>query len=220
VLLQERGGMRTVYLYSNLLERTGYFGPYAKRHSLPLLLANERTVLREDMCIELLPIKCSDLADYKDQFLSKAIDHSLGMWAFAVSVGDTVVGFLEFTRSKFGLNEVYVNSDFAVPGTQYERLSKLMVMLLLSRDVKSILERRLMQRVHGVVTTAFTERAVSMKYRGVLELAKRGVKPDGRKYLNYEGTFSNKSAQEVYAGWLKKHGSKVRSPSSTPPSAA
>ena len=108
-------------------------------------------------------------------------------------------------RSKFGLNEVYVNSDFAVPGTAYERLSKLMVMLLLSGDVRGLLERKLMQRVHGLVTTAFTARAVSMKYRGVLELAKRGVKPDGRTYLNYQGTFSDKSAREVYTEWLKKY---------------
>lgn len=213
VLLQERGGMRTVYLYSNLLDRPGYFGPYAKRHSLPLPLANERTELLPGMKVELLPMKCSDLADYKDQFLSKSIDHSLGMWAFAVCVGDSVVGFLEFTRSKFGLDEIYVNSDFAVPGTQYERLSKLMVMLLLSKDVKAILERKLMQRIHAVVTTAFTDRPVSMKYRGVLELVKRGVKPDGRKYLNYQGTFAELSVQEIYEAWLTKHGSRRRSSS-------
>ena len=208
--LQERGGMHTVYLYSNLLDRTGYFGPYTKRHSLPLPLANEQTVLSPSARIELLPIKCSDLADYKDQFLAKGIDHSLGMWAFAVCVGDAVVGFLEFTRSKFGLNEVYVNSDFAVPGTQYARLSKLMVMLLVSKDVRAFLERRLLQRVHGVVTTAFTERPVSMKYRGVLELVKRGVKPDGKKYLNYAADFGDKSAEEVYTEWLNKYGSKAR----------
>jgi hypothetical protein len=124
-----------------------------------------------------------------------------------------VVGFLEFTRSKFGASEIYVNSDFAVPGTHYERLSKLIVMLLLSKDVRQWLERKLMQRVPGVFTTAFTDRPVSMKYRGVLELVKRGVKSDGRKYLNYEGTFSDKTAQEVYEEWLNKYGSKRRSKS-------
>jgi hypothetical protein len=45
-----------------------------------------------------------------------------------------------------------------------------------------------------------------MKYRGVLELIKRGEKPDGRKYLNYEGKFSHKSAQEIYSEWHRKHG--------------
>lgn len=46
-----------------------------------------------------------------------------------------LVGFIEFTRSKFGGSSVYVNSDFAVPNTRYARLSKLMVMLLVSKDV-------------------------------------------------------------------------------------
>ena len=161
--------------------------------------------------VELLPIKTSDLADYKDQFLARGIDHSPGMWAFAVCVGDSVVGFIEFTRSKFGGNAVYVNSDFAVPNTRYARLSKLMVMLLLSKDVHAFLERKLLMRVTGVMTTAFTERPVSMKYRGVLELVKRGQKKeDGRHFLNYEGTFTDKSAQEVYAEWLNKYGSKAR----------
>lgn len=214
VLLQERGGMRTVYLYSNLLDRTGYFGPYAKRHQLPLPLANEETVLGAGDSVELLPMKCSDLADYKDQFLSKQIDHSPGMWAFAVCVGGRVVGFIELTRSKFGGSEVYVNSDFAVPNTRYARLSKLVVGMLLSRDVHRFLERKLLMRVSGVMTTAFTERPVSMKYRGLLELVKRGKKEDGRRYLNYEGAFTDKTAQETYTEWLNKYGSKTRSSSS------
>lgn len=48
-----------------------------------------------------------------------------------------------------------------------------------------------------------------MKYRGVLELVKRGVKKeDGRHFLNYEGTFTDKSAQEVYGERPNKYGSK------------
>ena len=209
LIVQERGSMRTIYIYANALEKPAYYGPYIKRHNLPLPLANENTVLTPGARVELLPIKTSDLADYKDQFLAKGIDHSPGMWAFAVTVGDAVVGFIEFTRSKFGGSSVYVNSDFAVPNTRYARLSKLMVMLLVSKDVHAFLERKLLMRVTGVMTTAFTERPVSMKYRGVLELVKRGVKKeDGRHFLNYEGTFTDKSAQEVYAEWLNKYGSK------------
>jgi hypothetical protein len=217
VLLQERGEMRTVYLYSNLIDHPGYFGPYTKRSGLALPLANEKTTLKENDRVELLPMKTSDLADYKDQFLSKEIDHSPGTWAFAVVVGGgdgdhVVVGFMEFARSKFGGNDIYVNSDFAVPGTQYARLSKLIVMLMRSANVRKWLERRLMNRVGALYTTAFTQRPVSMKYRGVFELVKRGEKPDGRKYLNYEGKFVEQNLQEVYGEWYRKHGKTTSTP--------
>lgn len=63
--------MRTIYIYANVLEKPAYYGPYIKRHNLPLPLANENTVLTPGARVELLPIKTSDLADYKDQFLAQ-----------------------------------------------------------------------------------------------------------------------------------------------------
>lgn len=191
--------------HANALEKPAYFGPYQKRHSLPLPLANEHTVLTPGARVELLPIKTSDLADYKDQFLAKGIDHSPGMWAFAVCVGNgkesCVVGFIEFTRSKFGGNAGSTSTATSPYPTHVTRaLSKLMVMLLLSRSMRMRSSSASCScAVTGVMTTVFTERPVSMKYRGVLELVKRGVKKeDGRHFLNYEGTFTDKSAQEVY----------------------
>jgi hypothetical protein len=55
-------------------------------------------------------------------------------------------------------------------------------------------------------TTAFTDRAVSMKYRGLLDLVKRGQTEAGQKFLNYEGEFNSLSWCETYQKWFASHG--------------
>lgn len=211
ILGYEQGRMHTAYLYANCIERAGWISPTPKRKILNLPLANEKTVLTEEMDVILESIKTSDLAVYKDMYLSKKIAHSAGGWAFTLAVGGQVVGFLEVGGySTVGSPKLtYLNSDFVVPGTPYERLSKLIVMAALSTDFREAVERVKEIRQVDVRTTAFTDRPVSMKYRGVLELENRGEK-NGQKFLNYRGSFTGWSLQETYRTWLKKYGSVMR----------
>jgi hypothetical protein len=130
------------------------------------------------------------------------------MWAFAVLVDQVAVGFIEFQQSQTGLDSVYMMADFAVPGTSYKRLSKLMVMLAISDQTRKLLERLRQLRTKELMTTAFTDRPVSMKYRGVLDLLKRGQTEDGQKFINYGAKFNDLTWQETLQEWLIKHGSK------------
>ncbi len=50
--------------------------------------------------------------------------------------------------------------------------------------MKRTLEEICLREYTGVYTTAFTDKPVSMKYRGVFELAKRG-----KGFLNYAAAF-------------------------------
>jgi hypothetical protein len=215
VLQQQQRRMRTVYLYSNVVRRTAVLS--AKRPP-PLPdwpLASLATVLTPEVPCTLRQVTTAHLARYKDLYLSKAIAHDEARWSFVVEVGGVVVGCLEFRRDKYRADTglVYLNADFPVAPTRYVRLSKLILMLAVCGETKQRLERAGQRRVHRVTTTAWTDRPVSMKYRGVLRLEGRGYTPDHRAFLTYSGPFTAHSFQEVYTRWLMTHGLRVSLPS-------
>jgi hypothetical protein len=208
VMEQRAGRRRTVYLYSNVIEQPAYFDDRQVAGLPPLPLAGAEFEIKADSSVTLQRIKTTDLSKFKDAFLGKNIDHSQGMWGFAVVVAGRVVGFIEFSQAQYDRGSVYLLSDFAVPGTRYKRLSKLMVMLAKAGQTRRLAERSRQLRTTEVVTTAFSDRPVSMQYRGVLDLHTRGETKEGQKFLNYGASFADCSWQEVLAEWMKKHSKK------------
>ena len=75
-----------------------------------------------------------------------------------------------------------------------------MLAAALSTEVKTWLSQRLVTHVQRIGTTAFTDKPVSMKYRGVFDLA--GRKP-GK--LNYVGAAGRWSLAEGLQWWLSRH---------------
>lgn len=135
--------------------------------------------------------------------MSKHIEPGSGGPCYLVFAGGKLFGFLIFQAySRLGgkKNEIYMLSDFVVPSTTYSRLAKLLLMVTQCQDMKVLLEERLLARRHTIFTTAFTDKPVSMKYRGVYELAKRG-----KGFLNYRTEFTSSTFQEVLCQWMKKY---------------
>ena len=71
---------------------------------------------------------------------------------------------------------------------------------MLEGEVKLVLEQAFSCRVTDLTTTAFTEKAVSMKYRGLFEVS---GKKDGM--VNYAGQAGRWTLQEGLQWWVKKH---------------
>ena len=207
VMKQQSGRNKTVYLYSNVADKSAVFVDY-RRGPLPdLSLAGMDFDICQSSQVSLAPIKTTALARFKDAFLSKNIEHGEGMWAFAVMVDGLVAGFLEFDRDRYGGDGLYMMADFAVPHTKYQRLSKLMVMLAISGETRRAVERLSVRRQANVKTTAFTDRPVSMKYRGPMKLKARGTTDDGENFLQYQADFNDASWQDTLGLWLKRNGS-------------
>jgi hypothetical protein len=167
VLQQNRGRMKTVYLYSNVVGK-----PCVLTSDKPLELPkwpliDEAFQITPDLRCQMVRIKTSQLVAYKEAFLSKDIAYCSGNWAFAVSLDGTIAGFLEFAPRHFRRDEMYIMADFIPPGSSYPRLSKLIVMMAIAGETHRLLERICEYYVRDVYTTAFTNRPVSMKYRGV-----------------------------------------------------
>ncbi len=210
-VMEQRSGTRnTVYLYSNVVGQTAVFRDMANDALPDLTLAGAETRILPDSQIRLDRITTTELACFKNVYLGKNINFAPGKWAFAVLVDGRVIGFLEFTfNSSDAPDQMNLRADFPVSGTRYARLSKLLVMLAISGETKQTLEHVEMGRLRRIETTAFTDRPVSMKYRGILDLHHRGKTKTGQAFLVYTGKFNNKTWQGTLQEWLTKYGSQA-----------
>ena len=81
------------------------------------------------------------------------------------------------------------------------------------REMKQILDEKSIRNYRSIMTTAFTENPVSMKYRGIYELIKRGKTKEGKQFLNYRGEFDQTTTfQEVVQIWTKKFNKPEKQP--------
>ncbi|MBN2570298.1 MAG: hypothetical protein JXB42_12790 [Deltaproteobacteria bacterium] len=112
-----------------------------------------------------------------------------------------------FNAFNWGLPEeggqIYLMSDLAVP---YDgKLAKLVLMALLSSDIRDYLEMKYIERYRYVTTTAFSRHPVSMKYRGIFKLHKRKKTEDGYS-LNYYAEFQGYRLSDVMPLWFERYG--------------
>ena len=100
------------------------------------------------------------------------------------------------------LCDLYMMCDVALPHHRYRRLGKLVLAASLSRELRlSLSDGGMVARAKTIGTTAFTEKPVSMKYRGIYKLHSR---KEG--HLNYVGELGRWTLQEGLEWWLQNHG--------------
>jgi hypothetical protein len=194
-----------VYLYSNALDKTALYRRLHPDQGVRLELLGELDPITPDTDCRVTPIATAIIQPYKALYLARNIDFSTGMYGFAVSLGGKVIGFLEYSYGVSGGmgEDWYLFSDFSVGWKWHKRASKLVTMLALCNEVKRELEVKSLRRRQHVSTTAWTDKPVSMKYRGIFDLVKRDEK---RGMLNYRATWSGLTAQETFELWTKKYG--------------
>lgn len=148
-------------------------------------------------------------------FLSSRVDYTLSgvLLSVAFCLDSLIIGKVDFTKTR-GLLEwtlpekgaaIYQRCDLAVPSVAEPRLSKLVLMLIQSHELKFMLDRRIQEDWRFAVTTAFSKHPVSMKYRGIYKLHSRLEGVEGAKYrLNYYGELGKWSMAEALSIWMKK----------------
>jgi len=135
-----------------------------------------------------------------------------GDWGFAVAIDGKCAGLLIFKASKFGMkiegevrdDTVYMLSDTPVTNEKYPRLSKLMLFAAMSKEVQHVLEAKSLEPVNWIVTTAFSKRPMSMKYRGVFKLVSRKERADGTNVLNYAGPAGSVTLKQGFREWYRR----------------
>ncbi len=198
---RKNGTGRDVYLYSNascgvnLVEKTRK----SEKCKFPSMGAGD--VLTTESRLEIVPTTNYVINHFKDMYLSKSIRPKDGKQPFLVLSDGKVLGFLVLDNPRFERDLVYLLSDFCVPHTRYVRLSKLVAMLALSVEVRDAVQEKLFLRIRRIRTTAFTRKPVSMKYRGIFELEKRG-----EGFLNYVSETGRWTKDEAFRKWMKNYG--------------
>lgn len=156
--------------------------------------------IHEGSTVQIIVADAAMMNFLKDKYLSKGIMHVSGMMNFLVLVDGMLVGGFIYQKSKFGEQDtIYCLSDFSI--SRQRKLSKLIAMLATGRDTIEIIRKRYILPITKIATTAFTNKPVSMKYRGIFELSSR--KPG---MLNYQSEVRNASAQEIFRNWFKRYG--------------
>lgn len=180
--------------------------------------------------IRLMELTLGQFSSLRSMYMNRHIRPGQPSNAFAVVVDDRLVGVLAYSAAPtvarwdrhLPTPAVYLLSDFPVSGTDYGRLSKLIVMASCSEEARLAMERYANKRYRSMVTTAFSANPASMKYRGVLRLLKRDenhalseewareIDPTdpyyGQRYqLQYGSEFGRWTLAEALADWKAKH---------------
>ena len=153
--------------------------------------------------------------------------------ALAVMVDDKLVGVYAFaagpTMAQWDAHidtpTMYLLSDFPVAPTDYDRLAKLVLIAALSKESRILAERITRKRVKSLITTAFTSKPASMKYRGLFKMLSRKensaleekwgkeIDPSNRYYsqpyeINYGAAIGQWTLAEGLEMWKSKHSQK------------
>jgi hypothetical protein len=160
----------------------------------------DASAITENSVVEIKILTTHQLNFLKNIYLAKGINHKAGMMNFGVFVDDMLMGAFIFSMAQFGdkIHNIYMLSDFST--SRLRKISKLIPMLATSRDVIEHVNKRYIIDIKSVYTTAFTDKPVSMKYRGVYELTKRG-----EGFLNYSSAVREQSPQEIFQTWYRKY---------------
>jgi hypothetical protein len=148
----------------------------------------------------------------RSRYLNPRIAPGAANLAVAVKDGPgRVLGVFAMAPSSYTPDEAYLLSDFAVAPTDYPRLSKLIVLAATSAEARLLCQRAFSRRIRAVSTTAFSNNPVSMKYRGLLKLTKRGPSnEDGWRFqLQYQGAMGGHSLAEALARWAQRWGART-----------
>jgi hypothetical protein len=173
----------------------------------------EDTVLTRDTVVRVAEIPAAAANHYRVLW-TKKVSPRQAEYSFGVFLDGKIAGVIGLlSGQQFGSKFSCIMADAAPWYTRYRRLSKLVLYLILTEQLLRTLNDRTMHEHTGYTTMAYTDRPVSMKYRGLFDLAERKVGDDGKPCLVYRAekmrwpTFA-----DAYKAWFDQHGAEIKEP--------
>jgi hypothetical protein len=201
VAVVRKARMKPVYIYSNLAAlRLAVLKQQRRSQFVPFARLSDQDEITPASKLTITPSSNAVVNYYRDVYLSKGVGIPAdGEAPFAVAVDGKVFGFLIFARMQ-GRGDVYLLADFVVNSTRYRRLAKLLLLVIQTREIRRMMEEKLLAELPSCTTMVFTDKPVSMKYRGLFKLARRD---EGK--LVYSTEMGIRNLNEVIPLWLKKY---------------
>jgi hypothetical protein len=144
--------------------------------------------------VKVISVDSARMNFVKDKYLMPGLAHSDGSPRYLVFLDGMLAGGFIHTRSQMCRDEIYLLSDFSA--SRERKLSKLIALLATGQEAVSAFEKKAMVRVKLISTTVFTDKPVSMKYRGIFDLQSR--KPTHLQYGSPPRRLTNR---QIYEHW-------------------
>jgi hypothetical protein len=196
-----------VYSNEHLNTFVGRFSP-VKEQTKDYKIISANDILTENTEIEILKVSPKIANHYRLMWVKKA-DMSSSGHSFLLFADKKLIGVLTLVEGlKLGHDLVVIFSDPCTPTSNYKRLSKLIIYLASTWEVINMVSEISMWEHNGLTTRVFTNEPVSMKYRGLFDVAERKEEKEGNYkykiiYQNRKNIF--KTLKEAYLVWLKKY---------------
>ena len=194
-------GKKPVFMYSSVHRDKRYFIDKCKQ-----IQASKYKVVETDYRFTKdtrVTVECCSVSDinyFKAFFMSNKVDYSTGGDLGFVFLADgRAFGFLVFSKQLSSITEIFMQADF-VANSEQSKLSKLLIMLAKSAELRKLIARKWGNYYTHIKTTVYTDKPVSMKYRGVWSLIRRD-----KGKLMYGSEFQEETFNSIYAQWLKKY---------------
>lgn len=191
------GRNRMIYLFGSSGRPTWVSPPPKKADPFDFRPVDGATLTRDSIC-EVTPTTSQRAVWLKNRYLAAKSEHVSCKWNYLVWVDGKLVGAFGYAKSTFSPhNSLYMMFDLCI--SRDGRLSKLVSLLATLRPCIRPAEVEMAAHMTQLATTAFTTKPVSMKYRGVWDLWKRG---DG--FLQYAATPRDIGVQDAYQLWFDR----------------
>jgi hypothetical protein len=141
-----------------------------------------------------------DFRILQEHFVYKVNSFQSPRISFVVMYGEYLLGGFGFTKSPANEYDMEQLCDFAT-NNNVPRLARLVLMCLLSKEVKKVLSRFNRMDTENVFTIAYTKKPVSMKYRGLYDKVKERCTSNSLFYVGELGKFDSK--EEIIKTYLK-----------------
>lgn len=174
---------------------------FSEASSIEINLPPDDLDISDPSKLRLAALTGKQLNQLRRMFIKK-IDtkHIKCPFCYAIMYDNYLLGAfgIEFSRDEYDLSLL---CDFCT-NNNVPRLSKLIIMCILSAEMKKILSRKNRREVNTLTTTVFTKKPVSSKYRGIFKI-NRDKSSFGK--LVYIGTFGKYVSLKEIVGLYKKY---------------
>jgi hypothetical protein len=196
-------GNKDCFLYSSFNREKVFFIENKQQSKSKLNTIPYNFQINKDSLITFFECKKSDVFYYKNLYMSNRVDYSDGAdLLIAFCMDGFVFGFASFSLRLSNFKEIYMISDFVV-NSEIKKLSKLLIMIIRSSEVRKFISKKTHNFYSGIKTTVFTKNAVSMKYRGVFNLTARQQDSKTAR-LFYTSNFVEKPINEIFNEYKEK----------------
>lgn len=145
-------------------------------------------------------ISSSKMYELQKRFIVKVDKVSRPIFCYAIMYDKYLLGGVGFEFAKSNAHDVWQLTDFCT-NNNVPRLSKLVLLCVLSKDIQRMLSRSMQRVVEKAITYAYTSAPVSMKYRGLYKKNKELSTPTK---LAYEGELGKyQSIEEIVTLYQK-----------------